>query len=145
MTHFALFCSPPPLSLHALQLTTPPCKGGGRVTSVMLPCCYLAVTMLLPCHGNLSFPWLVESWLYRRSSSSLTSDYFQICISLYQIRCSPVFRDFGYGRKERGLCFLTLGEHTGDTYSCIKDVQRCILHDRSPLSEEIRGWKDLWF
>ena len=25
--------------------------------------------------------------------------------------------------------------NTGDTYSCIKDVQKCILHDRSPLIE----------
>ena len=24
--------------------------------------------------------------------------------------------------------------HTGDTCSCIKDVQKCILHDRSPLN-----------
>ena len=44
------------LSLHALQLTTPPCKGGGRVTSAMLPCCYPAVTMprqpLIPLIGG---------------------------------------------------------------------------------------------
>ena len=48
--------------------------------------------------------------------------------NLYQLRCSPIFRDLGMEEKREGCVFW----HTGDTYSCIKDVQKCILHDRSP-------------
>ena len=110
------------LSLHALQLTTLPCKGGGRVTSVVLPCCYHATaTSHSP---DRSAP---PSWRQRN---------VQIWISFYQIRCSPVFRDLGMEENREGCVFWHLVPwNTGDTYSCIKDVQKCILHDRSPLNK----------
>ena len=109
MPHFALFCSPPAPSLHALQLTTPPCKGGGRVTSLMLPCCYHATaTSHSP---DRSAP---SSWRQRN---------VQIWFSFYQIRCSPFFRDLGMEEKREGCVFWNLVsslEHIYIyTFSCV--------------------------
>ena len=51
-------------------------------------------------------------------------------------RCTPIFKRFGYGGKERGFSFLTLREFPDapGTHVCIKDITKCILHDRSLLN-----------
>ena len=62
----------------------------------------------------------------------------------------PRFQRFGCGGKERGFYFLTLREfpdtpgthihvqmqHLISDILCIKDIKRCILHDRSPLKKK---------
>ena len=56
-------------------------------------------------------------------------------------RCNPVFLKIWVRRKRERVLFSDAAwvpRHRGvDTYLCIKDIKKCILHDRSPLSNHI--------
>ena len=76
------------------------------------------------------WPWLSTpdwwSWPNSRSATVLTSGQ---CSNLDQF-----LSDLGMEENREGCVFWWVPWNTEDTYSCIKDVQKCILHDRSPLT-----------
>ena len=100
------------LSLHALQLTTPPAKEGAELRAS----CYHAVTMprqpLIPLIGQLRRP-------------DVRTEFKSGSVFIRSVAAQ--FLEIWVWRKIERVVF-------SDTYSCRKDVHKCILHDRSPLN-----------
>ena len=111
-----------------------------RHVTMLLPCCYHAVTMLLPCcYHAVTMPRqplipLIGGELPIQAELLLTD--VRLFSNLYQSGSDPLqprFQRFGYGGKERGLCFLTLGEFpdTPGTHIHLEKTYKgafCIIH-----------------
>jgi len=129
MPHFALFALLQPCLCMSCSWPRPPAKEGGRGTSVMLPCCYHATAT-----SHSPDRWRVghiggAPCFWRQNNFKSVS----VCIR----SVGAPFLDIWVWRKRERVVFSDtwwVPWHTGDTYSCIKDVQKCILHDRSPLN-----------
>ena len=158
---FRSICCIPALFLQGLILwqmscswPSPPAKEGGEArascyhaVTMLLPCCYHAVTMLLPC-------------CYHATATSHSPDRWRVghiggaprhwrqtifkSGSVFIRSVAAPFLEIWVWRKIERVVFSDtwwVPWHTGDTYSCIKDGQKCILHDRSPLSIEIVSYR----
>ena len=83
--------------------------------------------------------FMVLSFKKKKHISDISSYRTQIWIN----SVVPLSLEIWVRRKRERVLFsdtLWVPWHTGDTCWCIRDIKKCILHDRSPLNEILKVW-----